>query len=363
MKHSFFDSTLEIDLNKLKKNYLSLKNKAKNSICAATIKANAYGLGVEKILKTLISADCNDFFVANINEAISIRKLNKNINIYVFHGIKNNEAQAFLDYKITPVINSKEQLNISSKIAQLQNTPLDIILHFDTGMNRLGIEYNDYEYFYNYDYKMLNVKYIMSHLACASELVSNNNQQFDRFNKIIKYFPHSKYSLANSSAIFLDKKFHFDMVRAGVAIYGVNPSPYRNTNPMLNIIKLSAKIIDIKNISKDGFVGYGSDKAIAKNSKIAIIPIGYADGYARILSNKADCFINGNYYPIIGRISMDLTIIDISNDKANNINIGDDVELIGNNVKIDDISHKANTISYEILTSLKGRYNIKYIEN
>ena len=153
------------------------------------------------------------------------------------------------------------------------------------------------------------------------------------------------------------------MVRAGVAIYGVNPTPYKNTNPMLNVIKLSAKIIDIKNISEDGFVGYGSDKAIAKNSKIAIIPIGYADGYVRILSNKAVCFINGNHYPIIGKISMDLTIIDISNNKDNNINIGDDVELIGDNVKIDDIASKAKTIPYEILTSLKGRYNIKYSEN
>jgi len=362
METEFFDSILNINLTKLKNNYLILKKEIGNSICAATIKANAYGIGYEKALTSLTDVGCNDYFVASINEAINIRKINDNASIYVFHGVKKDETQAFLDHNIIPVINSKNQLNIWSEFAKSRAIKLNMVLHFDTAMNRLGVEYSDFDYFYNYDYKMLNILYVMSHLSSASEMQANNNNQLSKFKKIIKKFPNAKYSLANSSGIFLGKDFHFDMVRAGVALYGVNPTPYKKDNPMLNIINLKTKIIDTKIISKDGYVGYGLNNKISKNTKIAIIPIGYADGYARILSNKAYCFIKGSNYPIIGNISMDLTIIDISNDKGNNINIGDYVELIGDNIKIDDLVKNTNLIPYEILTSLIGRYKVKYTE-
>jgi alanine racemase len=356
----FYDSQLNINLVALKRNYILLQNKVKPARCSVVIKANAYGLGSAKIFTTLIEAGCHDFFVATIAEALELRELNDAVNIYVFHGIKQNETDIFLKNSIIPVVNSLEQMDICSRFVKKKSRHLKIILNFDTGINRLGIEKNDYKYFYNFDYSYIDICYIMSHLACASEISARNIQQYHDFKKIIMNFPNSKYSFANSSAIFLGKKYHFDMVRAGVAIYGANPTPSKQ-NPMHNIITLTSRIIDIKLISEDGMVGYGSDTKIKKNSKIAIIALGYADGYFRYLSNKATCYIKGNYYPIIGKISMDLTIIDISSDRAGTVKINDIVELIGKNIKLDDVATDAGTISYEILTSLKGRYKINYL--
>jgi alanine racemase len=359
----YFDSTIEIDLATIRENYLKLKSAAKNSICAATVKANAYGLGLKDIALTLSKAGCTNFFVAALGEAVFLRKHLKDANIYVFHGIKKEEAASFFQYDITPILNDIEQIEIWNEFAKLSKRKLPAILHFDTGINRLGMDPEDAKTI-NLNKKILqhlDLQFIMSHLACSNEIDNvRNQQQLDKFLEICKYFPKVKRSISNSGGIFLGNEYHFDMVRPGAAIFGVNPTPYTN-NPMKNSLYLYTKIIQIKTVKRDGMIGYGNMCPVKKGMRIATIPIGYADGYARSLTNKGYCFFNNTRLIAMGKISMDMTVIDVSNIEDGQIKKGDLVEIIGDNINIEELAKMAGTISYEILTSLGERFRLKYL--
>jgi alanine racemase len=362
--NSFFDSTLYVNLPKIKQNYLLLKKKSGGAICAATVKANAYGLGIEEVSNCLSEAGCQDFFVATLGEAIKLRRINSNARIYVLHGIKESEHQAFLGQDLIPVTNSLEEIKSYNLFAAKKKLKLPFIMHFDTGINRLGISEDDINEISNSPklYKNLDLKYIFSHLSCSNEIDNVRNQiQLDKFKDILKKFPKAKASLSNSSAIFLGKKYIFDMVRPGAALFGIHPCSYKNKNPMHNVINLHSKIIQIKTITENGMIGYGNVCPIKKGAKIAIIPVGYADGYLRSLTNRSYCHIKGYIVPTLGKISMDMTILDISKIPANKIKTGDEVELIGDNIDLSNLAMQAKTIAYEILTSFGDRFKKIYI--
>ena len=359
------NAILEINLNALTKNYLKIKkNLNKNTECAATVKANAYGLGDNKIVKTLIKTGCKTFFVAHLSESVQLRKYSKKIKIYCYHGINKKNYKEFINFNISPVINSLDQLLEVNKLKKLRKFNLGIAIHFDTGMSRLGLdEYETNWLLSNKDcISSLKVDLVMSHLSCGDDIKSSMNvKQLKRFSIIRKNFSSSKASLANSAGIFISKEYHFDLVRPGIALFGGNPI----TNSEIkfqNVINLKAKIIQIRNIKKNDTVGYGASYKAKKNMCIGTIAIGYADGFVRKFSNNMEVYYKNKPLKVIGRISMDLMTIDLSSiisliksDKTAY------VEIINNFNNINKLSKNIDTISYEILTSLGNRYKRKYI--
>ena len=351
---------LEVNLKNIKYNFNKLKKITNNKKSSAVVKSNAYGLGIKKIYKTLFKSGCRDFFVATLNESIKLRKFNSKINIYVLNGIKKNEMNLFVRKKIIPVINNINELNyiLDSK------KNINVCLHYDTGMNRLGMNYGEIER--NIE-KIRNsniyIKYIISHLVSA-ELVHKkiNTIQLNKFIKIKNLFKNTKLSLANSSGVFLSSKYHFDLIRPGISLYGGYGNKIIKKH-IKNVVKLKSKIIQIKKINKNQTIGYNQKFRSKKDMKIATIEIGYGDGIPRLLSNKCYVYYRNKKLKILGNISMDTLVIDLTNIK-NTIKIGDYIEIINQKNDIEIIAKIAKTVSQNILTSLssKERIQIKYIE-
>lgn len=353
MNNEYSDSILTIDLAAIAENYKILQKQAPNSEAAAVVKANAYGLGVEKIAPVLWDAGCRKFFVANLDEAVQLRSVLPEAFVAVFHGIRKGQGSIFKDKNLVPVLNSPEQIEVWQK----SNKGGNCILHFDTGMTRLGLSERDAE---NFDFSQLNIEYVMSHLACADDKGHElNREQLNKIIKINRIFPKIKVSLCNSYGAFLGGEYHFDLIRPGMALYGVNPVPERN-NPMKSVVKVIAKILQIHKIDSNRAVGYGASYNLKTGVVTATIPVGYADGYLRYLGNKGFCAIDGVKVPVIGRVSMDLITLDVT--KISGIKAGDEVEIIGDTIKVDDVAEKAATIGYEILTSLGQRYKRIYVK-
>ncbi len=358
MQKNHSDITLEIDLGAIKHNYNCLRSLAGKAKCASVVKANAYGLGVKKVAPLLYSAECRDFFVATADEALELVKIiPPDAKIYVFHGVKKGEENDLAEHNIIPVINDFYQLEVWAHKAKVEDLVLPAILHFDTGMNRLGFNWNEAKKVsLNDGLRFLDVKYVMSHLSSADEKESEQNTiQLKRMNEVRKHFPKASVSLSNSWGTLGEKCYHFDMVRPGCALYGVKGN---STAGIKNVVTAKAKILQIREVTEDGFVGYGATKAVKAGAKLAVVPLGYADGYLRSLSNNSYAFLREREFPLVGRVSMDLTVFDIS--AATKIKVGDELELIGNNYPVDEIAKNAGTIGYEILTNLGSRYNRVY---
>jgi alanine racemase len=365
----FIGSILEIDLNRLVENYNILRSKLQqDTICAAVVKANAYGVGARHITGALASVGCEDFFVANLDEALDIRHSVSDENVYVLHGVDDKEtAETCTSYNIIPVISSVPQLETWYKHCKNSDEKLPMVLHIESGMGRLGLQEEDLKYINKHHHLLSNcsIRQVMSHLSCADEPDHPHNyHQLTMFKEILfDYFNYkSKASLANSSGIFLGDDYHFDMVRPGCAIYGVNPTPHQ-ANPMKNIITLKAKVLQKRILDYDYAISYGATYKASKGDKIAILEYGYADGYFRCLSNGSYVNYLGHKLPVIGRVTMDMIIIDASALQEQEFAKMDFVELINDEITVDEIAKRAKTIGYEVLTSLSPRakriYKIK----
>ncbi len=373
----YSDSTLYIDLQAIEDNYLFFRDKAYPAQCGAVVKANAYGLGVEKIAPRLYSIGCRQFFVANLDEAVELRGILPESNIYVFHGVQEGQEEIFHEYNLIPVLNDIYQIELWNIYASKQSENFPAILHIDTGMNRLGLSIKNAEYISENQILTANldIHFIMSHLACPSQLNHDKNtEQLELFNKVTSLFPDMKYSICNSSGIFLGSDYSFDMIRAGVGLYGVNSTICPNNiesiknssnDDIKNVVRLISKIIQIHEIDSKQTVGYGAAYDAPIGSIIATIPVGYADGYLRSIANN-DCksyiYIDGEKVPIIGVISMDLITVDITN-ISKKVAIATQVELLGDNCSVDMLAFMAGTIGYEILVNLGSRYNIVYLND
>lgn len=347
----------EINLKALVQNYQILQAKLKASAeCAAVVKANAYGLGMEKIAPMLANAGCSQFFVATLQEAIQLRVLLPNVKIAVFYGaLTEEDAQAHLKYNLVPCLNSLEQIQSWRMYGQNKTA----FLHVDTGMHRLGLEVADLQGLLLDD---LNITHLMTHLACAGDVNHPLNPlQLERFRKVQHLFPHLKASIANSSGIFLGEDFHGDLARPGVALYGANPTPAL-PNPMQAVVSIKAPILQIRTMHDGEAIGYNASYIAKAGSKLATLGIGYADCLSRSLSNKGKVWINGYYAPVVGIVSMDLTIIDISHIPENKLKIGDVAELVGEHISIDEVADAGSTISYELLTRIEQRIERIYLD-
>ncbi len=357
--NTYSDITLNIDLGAVVSNYNRLRDLAPTAICAAVVKANCYGLGVADVAPVLLKNDCNDFFVATLDEGVQLRKLFENCgmpNIYVFHGIKKGEEGEFANSNLTPVINDFYQLEVLSNYAKEKNTTQNAVLHFDTGMNRLGFCYPNAKEVKNSKFlKNIDVKYIMSHFSCITvEDHELNKLQLERLKDVQKLFPQIPVSFANSRGILTSSKYHFDMVRPGSYLYGV--SGLSGLFKSETVVTLKAKILQIRKIKDEGVIGYCGASKAEKGMRIAVTPLGYADGYSRILTGNSYAFYKGHKLPLLGRVSMDMTIWDISSVPENEINVGSEIELLGQNITADELACRAQTIGYEILTRLGNRY-------
>ncbi len=359
------NAILEINLKALSKNYKFIKKNLKTTTeCGATVKADAYGIGAIKVVKHLIDDGCKTFFAAHLSESVELRKISKKIIIYCYHGIDEKNYREFTKFKVTPIANSIDQLNLINKLNKKKKFNRGIAIHFDTGMSRLGLDENETNQFITnkIKYKSLKIDLVMSHLVCGDQIKHPmNTKQLNKFRIIRKCFPNSKASLANSAGIFINEKYHFDLVRPGIALYG--GSPFLNSKISFHqVVNLKAKVIQIRSIKKNDTVGYGATFKAKKNMYIGTIAVGYADGFSRKFSNNMKVYYGKKPLKVLGRVSMDLMTIDLTPiyaEKKYNKLMYVDVINKYNNINI--LSARINTIPYEILTSLGNRYKRKYI--
>lgn len=343
---------LQIDLDALGDNYIYFKSLCQTSEAAGVVKANGYGLGSEKCAQKLVEIGCENLFVAHILEGIQLRKtLKKVCHITVLNGFFSDEISKFQEFDLTPTINNLDQLELWQKYSNGR----ECALHVDTGMNRLGLSQEEFEDNIS-KIKSLNIGLVMSHLACASDKNHTLNQvQLDRFLHCTKLLPNTKSSLAASAGAILGPQYHFDMSRIGIGLYGSNPMD-SGSYPIKPVVTLNAPIIQLRSISKGQSIGYGASFIAPAPMKIAIIALGYADGFIRSASNAGFGAYEGIICPIIGRVSMDLIAIDISH-LSTTPKIGAQMELLGQNANIDEQAKKMGTIAYEILTRLGSRFD------
>ncbi|MDC3091714.1 alanine racemase [Rickettsiales bacterium] len=360
---------VSINLDSLKHNYKVIKKTLNNKTrVAAVLKANAYGLGIEKIATTLEESGCELYFVATLKEGIELRKLIKKSKILVLNGSQiyiKKIFQEFKKYRLIPVINSHNELNLWTGLFKKKNDKITVALHFDTGMNRLGIPYSDLSKIKkSIQNNKINIFCIMSHLASADDEQNITNKiQKKLFDKIITNFPNTLNSLANSSATFNLKNYGYSFVRTGGGLFGINPNK-QNKN-LKNVVSVKARILQIRNLEKEPIksIGYNSTYSVRSSLRIAVLGIGYADGYPRNLSNNGYGVFKGKKLPIVGNISMDYMTVDISCINNTEINVGDWVELIGEEITIQKVAKLSETIEYEILNNLGYRLQKDYISS
>ncbi|HTQ34215.1 MAG TPA: alanine racemase [Stellaceae bacterium] len=353
-------AVLEIDLGAIVANWRFLAKKAASAACAAVVKADAYGLGAARVARALRDAGCRRFFVATLDEGITLRDaLDPAPEIAVFNGPLPGTAGEFVGPRLIPVLNDAGQIDSWAKLPAGKRMPP--LVQADTGLARLGLSAT--ELTANLDrIKDVGATGLISHLACADTPAHPLSiRQRERFLAARQQLPDLTASLAASSGIFLGADFHFDEVRPGAALYGVNPLP-GCTNPMRAVVRLTAKIIQLRKIDSGEPVGYGAAHVMTGPGMLATASIGYADGWPRSLSHRGCGWLGGKRVPVVGRLSMDLTTFDVSNAPSTALYPGNSIELIGPHYSVDDAAADAGTIGYEILTALGARYHRVYRE-
>lgn len=357
---------LTVDLGSIVANWQALARRAMPTECAAVIKADGYGCGIEPVAAILAKAGCRTFFVADLAEAKRARAVAPSAAIYVLNGLMPNTASVFADIHARPVIGSMVELAEWDAFCSAHEWRGGAALHVDTGMNRLGISAGEAAALApRIRSENHGITLLMSHLACA-ELPEHplNDQQIKLFREVRVLYRGIPSSLANSSGVFLGSAAHCDMVRPGVALYGVNPTPGRS-NPMRAVVELRGRIVQVRTVQRGETVGYDATWTAKRTTRIAITAVGYADGYLRAASATDDipggsAIVAGKRCMLAGRISMDLLAIDITDLPDGAGRRGDMATLIGDEITIDDLANAAGTIGYEVLTGLGRRYHRAY---
>jgi alanine racemase len=357
---------LTIDLAAIEANWKMLASTTVPVECAAVVKGDGYGCGLEPVTRVLSRAGCRTFFVADVAEGRRVRAIAPDATIYVLNGVMPGSAQAFANDYLQPVISSTTELAEWDAFVAINKWRGGAALHVDTGMNRLGITVDEAAAIAprlqseNHGFTLL-----MSHLACA-EIPDHpmNDRQIRLFREVRILYRGLASSLANSSGIFLGGTVYCDLVRPGVALYGVNPTPGQH-NPMRPAVELKGRIIQVRTVGKGESVGYGAAFTASHPSRIAIFAVGYADGFLRSAAAArgkpaAEVVVAGRRCPIAGRVSMDLLAVDISELAEGAVRRGDLATLIGEGMSVDDLAAGMGTIGYEVLTNLGRRYHRVY---
>jgi alanine racemase len=355
---------LTIDLVAIVANWRELARRAAPAKCAAVVKADAYGCGIEPVTAALAKAGCATFFVATLAEARQARAAAPRAAIYVLAMLPGTLA-SYAQGEFRPVIGSIEEL-AEWEAFRAAGWHGSAALHVDTGMNRLGLTAKDIA---QLDPRELasraGLDLLMSHFACSEEPSHPlNARQMAEFRDLRELFPGVPGSLANSSGIFLDPDAHHDLVRPGVALYGANPTP-GHLNLMRAVVRLDGRVVQVREVEAGDTVGYGATWTARRPTRLAIVAIGYADGFLRAASASdstpgAEAIVAGHPCPLAGRVSMDLIAVDVTDLPEETPRRGDTVALLDETIGVDDLASHAGTISYEVLTSLGRRYHRVY---
>lgn len=353
---------LTIDLAAIAANWRALADHVDPAECAAVVKADAYGCGVREVASALAAAGCKTFFVAHLHEARLVREVARDVAIYVLNGIPPGAAPQFAAARARPVIGSMPELVEWDAFCGVNRWSGGAALHFDTGMNRLGVPIDEAPAL-SARMKMPGhgISLVMSHLACADTPEHPlNTRQVQAFREIRMMFRGVPASLANSSGIFLGPATHCEMVRPGAALYGINPTPAEQ-NPMRQAVNLKGRIAQVRQVPRGGTVGYSATWTATHESRVAVVSVGYGDGYlkagAALSGERPMAIVAGKRCPVIGRISMDLLAIDVTGMPERSVRRGDFATLLGDGISVDELASFADLIGYEVLTSLGRRYH------
>ncbi|GGD00938.1 alanine racemase [Aquisalinus flavus] len=351
---------LTIDLAAVAENYRTLAAMRPKADMAAVVKADCYGLGVDRIAPALFAAGCRAFFVAYFFEGVHLREILSRVDpegtatICIFNGPARDDVDDFTTHGLTPVLNTLEQMRLWR---QTGNGPA--IIHIDTGMNRLGLTGREIDEIISGEaYRSLEISYLMSHFAFGANAADPHNAgQAEAFSRtatsLRKIWPSAKLSLSASAGLFLPLEIEEALIRPGVALYGAGPQDHPE-QALKTVASLHAPILQIRDIAPGETCGYSGTFTAQRPTRLATIGIGYADGYCRALSNKGVVRINGDDCPVVGNVSMDLIIADIS-DIEGDARVGDMAECFGDNIRVEDHAARAGTIAYEVFTMLGGR--------
>jgi len=341
---------LEVDLGAIAGNWRTLRGLHPAGSVAAVLKADAYGLGADRVAPALLAAGCRHFFVAHLEEALALRPVVPGAMLAVLNGLWPSDAPLYAEHGIVPVLGS---------LAEIAEWTGPALLHVDTGMNRLGLSPAELDRLADEPglLRGIDLLFVMTHLVSA-ELPDDplNATQARRFAGACARLPPAPRSLANSSGIFLGPGFRSDLARPGAALYGINPG--LACNPMQDVVRLRARVLQLRDVQAGETVGYDGAWTAARPSRIAVVSVGYADGFPRSPTNQAAACFDGGLVPLVGRVSMDLTTFDVTDAPA--VQVGDWLELIGPGMPLDQVAARAGTNGYEILTSLGRRYRRVY---
>jgi len=327
-------------------NFATMREQA--GAAAAVVKADAYGLGLSGVVPALLGEGCDQFFVARLEEGIALRTLAQTSRIFVLDGAADGTIPALKAHDLVPVLSSLEQI-----AAWRDAKGGAAALHIDTGMNRLGLPPDDIAMAAT-QAGGIELVLVMSHLACGDDPASPMNAvQLSKFKAALAWLPPAPASLAASGGVFLGKDYHFDLARPGIGLYGGHPQPGHGENPMRCAVRLTAPVLQLRRIAAGDSVGYGATFRATRPSTIATIALGYADGVLRSASNAASAIVRGRRAPVAGRVSMDLIGLDVTG--IADVAVGDQAELFGPDLPLDDAAAAWGTISYELLTGLSRR--------
>lgn len=361
---SLAGAVLTVDLVALASNWRTLRDIAAGAECAAVVKADGYGTGLEPSGTALWQAGARTFFVAHPDEGRRLRAVLPEATIYVLNGLPPGAAPALADAVLRPVLGSLAEIEEWAGFCR-GRAPLPAALHVDTGMNRLGLAAGEAETLVERGDLLtaFSPALIMSHLACA-DMPDHplNRLQLERFRQFRALFPGLPASLANSAGILAGPAYHFDLVRPGIALYGAESVERRP--PLAPVATLAARVIQVRDAQAGETVGYGATRSLAHDSRIAILSIGYADGYLRAAGSAdwrqgASVAFSGRRAPLLGRVSMDLVAVDVTD--IPRVERGEHAEMFGPTILVDEVARAAGTIGYELLTGLGSRYARHYV--
>lgn len=343
-------SILRVDLDALARNYAFFRDTCNDAETGAAVKANAYGLGMEPVCRRLHEEGCRTFFVAHAAEGVELNTMfGSDVVTYVLHGPVPHDAALYAGQGLRPVLNSPEQVAIWKR----HGHGAPCALHFDTGILRLGLDPELADELPHWSA----VQLVMSHMACASDPAQPLNvQQLEAFSDLCTLFPDTTKSLAGSAACLLGPEYHFDLVRPGIGLYGGNPMD-RDGPELAPVAEIFAPVLDIKDVTPGESIGYGATFTANRAMKVAVLAYGYADGLLRAAQAGGNGWFEGQKTPLLGRVSMDLSVVDISDCKYPP-KVGDHIRFMGDD--LDGLAQACNTLPYELLTSIGPRVVREY---
>lgn len=344
---------MQVDCEKIRENLHLVQRTAPGARVGAAVKADAYGVRMEPVVRTLMKEGVQDFFVATVQEAINLKQIAPDAPIHVLNGAMGDEIPVLNELNAVPVLNTPEQV----QAWRAHGTgPCHVMI--DTGINRQGIMPDDLG---TVDWSGIEVDMVLSHLACADEPSHSLNQkQLDLFNELRGLVPGKRYSFANSGGIMLGTDYHFDMVRPGLVLYGGEPNPSMPVG-VAQPVTTQVQVSQIKTIQPGQSVGYGATWTADALTRIATLSIGYADGVLRAFSNIGQVYFGSGMAPMRGLTSMDLITVDVT--ELPDVKVGDWATLLGESQPLVKVAIQTGLSQYELLTTLGARFDRTHVDS